>query len=159
MIESEFIQENGRAERREENHKKWSRKWQPTPVTLPGKSHGQGSLLGYSPRGLKGSEVTEHSHRYEQCRPHEAHQWLLVCGLWLMSFFPFWLSTPQGHKPVGLLCSPQCLDSTKGKLKIEDGSTLPVEHQVQKEYTGKEIASCHSPPLFQLPAGNVAISL
>ena len=27
----------------------WSRKWQPTPVFLPGKSHGQGSLAGYSP--------------------------------------------------------------------------------------------------------------
>ena len=27
----------------------WSRKWQPTLVSLPGKSHGQRSLVGYSP--------------------------------------------------------------------------------------------------------------
>ena len=27
--------------------------WQPTPVFLPGKSHGQRSLVGFSPRGLK----------------------------------------------------------------------------------------------------------
>ena len=27
----------------------WRRKWQPTPVFLPGKSHGQRSLTGYSP--------------------------------------------------------------------------------------------------------------
>ena len=27
----------------------WRRKWQPTPVFLPGKSHGQKSLVGYSP--------------------------------------------------------------------------------------------------------------
>ena len=27
----------------------WSRKWQPTPAFLPGKSHGQSSLMGYSP--------------------------------------------------------------------------------------------------------------
>ena len=27
----------------------WRRKWQPTPVFLPGKSHGQRSLKGYSP--------------------------------------------------------------------------------------------------------------
>ena len=27
----------------------WSRKWQPTPVFLPGKFHGQRSLAGYSP--------------------------------------------------------------------------------------------------------------
>ena len=29
------------------------RKWQPTPVFLPGESHGQRSLAGYSPEGLK----------------------------------------------------------------------------------------------------------
>ena len=29
----------------------WRRKWQPTPVFLPGKSHGQKSLAGYSPWG------------------------------------------------------------------------------------------------------------
>ena len=27
----------------------WSRKWQPTPMFLPGKSHGQRSLVGSSP--------------------------------------------------------------------------------------------------------------
>ena len=27
----------------------WRKKWQPTPVFLPGKSHGQRSLVGYSP--------------------------------------------------------------------------------------------------------------
>ena len=26
----------------------WSRKWQPTPVLLPGKFHGQRSLMDYS---------------------------------------------------------------------------------------------------------------
>ena len=31
----------------------WKRKWQPTPVVLPGKSHGQRSLAGYSPWGRK----------------------------------------------------------------------------------------------------------
>ena len=31
----------------------WKRKWQPTPVFLPGKSHGQRSLVGYSQQGHK----------------------------------------------------------------------------------------------------------
>ena len=31
----------------------WERKWQPTPVFLSGKSHGQKSLVGYSPWGHK----------------------------------------------------------------------------------------------------------
>ena len=38
----------------------WRRKWQPTPVFLPGESHGQRSLAGYSPSGHKESDVTEH---------------------------------------------------------------------------------------------------
>ena len=35
------------------------RKWQPTPVLLPGKLHGQRSLAGYSPWGRKESDTTE----------------------------------------------------------------------------------------------------
>ena len=31
----------------------WRRAWQPTPVFLPGESHGQRSLLGYGPWGLR----------------------------------------------------------------------------------------------------------
>ena len=37
----------------------WSRKWHPTPVVLPGKSHGQRSLAGYSPWGHKELNITE----------------------------------------------------------------------------------------------------
>ena len=37
----------------------WRRKWQPTPVLLPGKSHGDRSLVGYSPWGRKESDMTE----------------------------------------------------------------------------------------------------
>ena len=37
----------------------WRRKWQPTPVFLPGESHGQRSLVGYSPWGCKESDRTE----------------------------------------------------------------------------------------------------
>ena len=36
----------------------WRRKWQPTPVFLPGKFHGQRSLAGYSPWGHKESDTT-----------------------------------------------------------------------------------------------------
>ena len=31
----------------------WRRKWQPTPVLLSGESHGERSLVGYSPWGCK----------------------------------------------------------------------------------------------------------
>ena len=48
------------------------RKWQPFPVFLPGKFHGQRSLAGYSPCGHKELDMTElslslsHTHTYTQ---------------------------------------------------------------------------------------------
>ena len=40
----------------------WRRAWPPTPVFLPGESHGRRSLAGCSPQGHKESDKTEHSH-------------------------------------------------------------------------------------------------
>ena len=37
------------------------RKWQPTLVFLPGESHGQSSLVGYSPWGHRELDMTEHT--------------------------------------------------------------------------------------------------
>ena len=47
----------------------WRRAWQPTPVFLPGKSHGQRKLVfpmdrGNSPWGCKESDTTEHAHMH-----------------------------------------------------------------------------------------------
>ena len=50
-------------------------KWQPTPVCLPGESHGQRSLLGYSPWGHKESDANEatwHDNEHVSC--HEAEK-------------------------------------------------------------------------------------
>ena len=40
----------------------WRRQWHPTPVLLPGKSHGGRSLVGYSPWGREESDTTERLH-------------------------------------------------------------------------------------------------
>ena len=37
----------------------WRREWRLTAVFLPGESHGQRSLVGYSPRGCRESDMTE----------------------------------------------------------------------------------------------------
>ena len=46
----------------------WRWAWQLTPTFLPGESHGQRSLVGYSPQGPKESNIAEHvislSHMY-----------------------------------------------------------------------------------------------
>ena len=44
----------------------WRRKWQPTPVFLPGESYGWRSLVGYSPRGRKESDTIEQLHFHFQ---------------------------------------------------------------------------------------------
>ena len=41
---------------------KWRRRWHPTPVLLPGKSHGQRSLVGCSSWGRYESDTTERLH-------------------------------------------------------------------------------------------------
>ena len=44
---------------------RWRRKWQPIPVLLPRKSHGQTSLVGYSPWGRTELDTTErHSYMF-----------------------------------------------------------------------------------------------
>ena len=42
----------------------WRRKWQPTPVFLPGKSPGQRSLVGYSLQGSKEWDRTKLAQKY-----------------------------------------------------------------------------------------------
>ena len=42
--------------------KRWRRQWRPTPVLLPGKSHGWRSLVGCSPWGREESDTTERLH-------------------------------------------------------------------------------------------------
>ena len=46
------------------------RKWQPTSVSLPVKSQGQRSLVGYSPRGCKESDMTERTRGYHALVPN-----------------------------------------------------------------------------------------
>ena len=69
----------------------WNRKWQPTPVFLPGKSHEQRSLAGYSPWDCKVSDVTEqlstqapmllfvHSVMSDSLQPHGLQHARLPC--------------------------------------------------------------------------------
>ena len=56
----------------------WSRKWQSIPVFLPGKSHGQRSLAGYSPWDRKESDTTKRlstSTHHWPCEALEARSW------------------------------------------------------------------------------------
>ena len=55
---------------------KWRRKWQPIPVLLPGKSHGQKSLVGHgSPWGCKELDTTEQLHFTHFILYHWRRKW------------------------------------------------------------------------------------
>ena len=64
----------------------WRRKWQPTPVFLPGKFHGQMSLTGYTLKGHKELDMTEqlstHNERISNVLPN-----ILVAMVLFFFFF------------------------------------------------------------------------
>ena len=59
----------------------WIRQWHPTPVLLPGKSHGQRSLVGCSPWDRKELNTTEQLHfRFSLSRIGEGNGNPLQCS-------------------------------------------------------------------------------
>ena len=84
----------------------WNRKWQLTSVFLPGKSHGQKSLAGYSPWGHKESDMTENTHRV--C--------VFMCVFVLSQFIM--------NKEVSLI-SRNLLFSLSGQKIVYVGNSLP----------------------------------
>ena len=63
------------------------KKWQPTPVLLPGKSHGQRSLVSYSPRGGRESDTVERLHFHFLCTQYSCYYyyWPLVIFCYISS--------------------------------------------------------------------------
>ena len=61
----------------------WRRQWHPTPVLLPGKSHGWRSLVGCSPWGHKESDTTErlHFHFHALEKEMATHSSVLACRI------------------------------------------------------------------------------
>ena len=77
----------------------WRRKWQPSPVSLPGKSHGQRRLAGSSPQGHKELDPTERRH---------LHSHILCYGTWRRPFFSF----KHSHFLSFILCRISVLEQT-----------------------------------------------
>ena len=65
----------------------WRRKWQPTPVLLPGKPHGRKSLVGYNPWGHKESDTTEQLHFHFRRRRNMSD----VEGILCPACLAFWI--------------------------------------------------------------------
>ena len=112
----------------------WRRKWQPTPVLLPGKSHGQRILAGYSPWGHKRVEhnlVTKQENMPSIC--HERRNYWanrrterdgerVVCMKWRKVLVVFHITYFQGWSVVcsyyiSLGISVKNMRNTKRKIK------------------------------------------
>ena len=79
----------------------WRRRWQPTPVLLPGKSHGQRSLVGYSLWGLKESDTTEQLHFFFHFLLLEG-PYSVLCSL-MIAFESIW--EVCASRPLNILVS------------------------------------------------------
>ena len=99
----------------------WRRKWQPTPVFLPGKSHGLRNLAGCSPWGSKESDTTEQLrvHTYTQSSASPVIIWIpssVPLSHFLLLAQPLGLPIPvtmpkcqcliSDHTPSEKLCPP-----------------------------------------------------
>ena len=78
----------------------WRRAWQPTAVFLPGESHGQRSLEGYSPWGRRESDLTEATcctrmHAHTHTHTHTQNYFVLISRNWKIFFTGFILSDDQ----------------------------------------------------------------
>ena len=82
----------------------WRRQWHPTPVLLPGKSHGRRSMVGCSPWGRKESDTTERLHfhfhylvlRAAASSPHASLCQLLCGRIWKPCLMLIHKNTSQG---------------------------------------------------------------
>ena len=90
----------------------WRRKWQPTPVFLPGKSHGQRRLAGSSPWGHEWvtTEHTHacvhthtHTHTHSPNTPHLNHQLLLLILLQDTFWIGPFLATPSATNLANII--------------------------------------------------------
>ena len=64
----------------------WRRAWQPTPIFLPEKSHGQKSLAGYSPWGHKELDMTEATYHHHIFISNISKRLIFVATCFLLLF-------------------------------------------------------------------------
>ena len=128
------------------------RQWHPTPVLLPGKSHGRRSLVGCSPWGRKESDTTERLHFTSLHNginlPSSSVCTESACNFGELGSIPGWedpwrrkwqpipVSLPEkshrqrslaGHSPLGR----KELDTTKHEPRGSDVRKLPAMQETQ----------------------------
>ena len=112
----------------------WRRKWQPTLVFFPGKSHGQRRLAGYNPWGHKESGKTERPNNNNMTKLHDADSiFFLAFTFWsLYHLLDLCILLSLSPLPLGI-CSYNNLqkgfsggsDSNEHACNSEDPGSIP----------------------------------
>ena len=89
----------------------WRRAWQPTPVFLLAQSHGQRSLVGYSSRGLKESDMSDAT---ECAHTHTLKSTVVRCTSWHTGL----ASSEQARNKILHHCALHSLDSKAQKSAV-----------------------------------------
>ena len=110
----------------------WRRKWQPTPVFLPGKFLRQRSLMGYSPRDCNQIELSARTHMTLQ-HPNQSPNATVPAGTlsqghknWLLAHERGWLSLSW---PPVLTSSPVLTNSILCSFCLMSGNSFPSHTQ------------------------------
>ena len=128
----------------------WRGKWHPTPVLLPGKSHGQRSIVGYSPRGCKESDTTEaiyHTNTRSKFIP-------------IMDSLIFWISCSIQFSSVAQSCLTLCdpmIVAHQASLSITNSQSSLRFMSIDSVMPSSHLILCH--PLLLLPSVSPSISL
>ena len=141
----------------------WRRKWQPTPVFLPGESHGQRSLMGCSPWGHKELDTTERLSTRAQkvCRPFSAFwplskQQFSEQESWLLRHFYFFFAYLSSFLPMqgaGL----NCWNKSKQRCCIHFtavtscGSRRRHQTELRRAFCASLLAKATKPPAMAYP--------
>ena len=112
----------------------WRREGQSTLVFLPGKSHGQRRLAGYSPWGRKESDTTErqiphHHHsitRYKKTKKSNRHFWRARSKSWVLCMPTTHHTVKAAGEPPKLLLRP---DPWTHPYSPSKGNRLPPPSQ------------------------------
>ena len=94
----------------------WRRKWQPTPLFMPGKSHGLRSLVGYRPWGHKELDVTE---------------WLHFLSLFFWTSKSLWMVDCSHKIKKCLFLGRKSITNLDSVLKSRDTILLTKVHRVK----------------------------
>ena len=113
--------------------KKRRRKWQPTQVFLPGESHGQRSLAGYSPQsiGSQESDKTQWLNRHQQqgWGPQDRGRGVTAHGTQSGPPQP----TPHQCQPHTLICQGNSYPNSEGSYLRPDQSLLQSQKHASSE--------------------------